>query len=106
MVPCNTTSCNNNNTYCNTTLSHLPNDEWKYTFAFLCIGVAVLATLENLVVIVIVFRNKILQTPSNMILLSLAVSNFLTGLVLAPLYAAQLLHPVLMRLCSIDMARR
>ena len=62
MVPCNTTSCINisDNTYCNTTLSHLPNDEWKYTFAFLCIGVAVLATLENLVVIIIVCRNKVL----------------------------------------------
>ena len=62
MVLCNTTSCINNDitTYCNTTLSHLPNDEWKYTFAFLCIGVAVLATLENLVVIIIVCRNKVL----------------------------------------------
>lgn len=91
---------------CNTTLSYLPDGIWKPTFGILCVLVSLLATCENAVVIIIIYKNKILQTPSNKILLSLAVSNFLTGTILAPLYVVQLLDEQIIRLCMVDLVRR
>ena len=90
---------------CNSTLVNLP-EYWKTTFGILCLVLSLLATLENAVVVIIIYKNKILRTPSNRILLSLAVSNLLTGIILAPLYVAQLLSNAVVVNCFVDLGRR
>ena len=45
---------------------------------------SVSATLENLIVIIVLFKNKDLSTPSYKILRSLAIADFLTGFLVGP----------------------
>ena len=52
------------------------------------------------------YKNKSLRTPSNIILSSLAIVDLLTGATVAPLYAAQLLHSDVIKIKSVEMVRR
>lgn len=50
---------------------------------------AVVAILGNTVVFAVFYRSELLRTPSNLILLSLSLCDFLVGLVTQPLFAAE-----------------
>jgi len=88
------------------TLSHLPNEIWKNTFGYLTVVLSIISTFENIIVFVILLSNNVLQTPSNKIFAALAGSDFLTGLILAPIHAVQLLDDDVMQVCSVEYVRR
>lgn len=91
---------------CNHTLSNLPNDSWRTVFGYLMVAVSFISTFENSIVFIILFSNKVLHTPTNKILAALAASDLFTGIILAPLHAAQLLDNHILRLCIIENVRR
>ena len=64
---------------CNSTLEDL-SEGWQAGFGVMMMVIAVTATLENLLVLVILYRNRHLRTASNKILRSLALADFLTGM--------------------------
>lgn len=91
---------------CNSTLDNLPNDTWKKLFGTHCCFVTMTASLENLGVLFLFYRFSRLQTPSHKIMTSLVVADFLTGSILAPLYAVQFLNERLLRNCVVESIRR
>ena len=64
------------------------------------------ATVENALVLLTLHKYKELHTPSNKILASLAVTDFLTGITIALLFSLQLLNDQLTHQCIIELVRR
>ena len=91
---------------CNATLSNLPNETWGNVFGYLMVVLSIMSTFENAIVFIVLFSNKVLHTPSNKILAALTASDLLTGIVLAPLHALQLLNDDIMNICMIEHIRR
>lgn len=92
---------------CNMTIiSELPSDAWRITFGVIMVLIFLIATVENAIVLFVLYRYHALHTISNKILSGLALSNLLTGLILAPLYIAQLFSEDVMLNCTVDLSRR
>lgn len=64
------------------------------------------ATFGNILVILLVFGNKRLRTRSNAFLVSLAISDFLVGVLLEPLFVAQFFSQGLRENCGFNKIRR
>ena len=71
-------------------MSHLSR-EWRLTFGVINILICITAVIENLIVLFILIWYKNLHTLSNRILASLAVSDLLVGVAVAPLQSFQLM---------------
>ena len=85
---------------CTDEFEELYDDDWKTTFSILMVVIAVLAVFENGIIIVVFYKNPVIRTSTNVILLALAVADFLTGLVVAPIYAILLLNDRLVGDCQ------
>lgn len=70
---------------CNITTDY-QNETFRRTIGFLLAITSLMATFENAIVFIVLLRYKVLHTPSNVILASLATANYLTGFLVAPLY--------------------
>ena len=88
---------------CNTTL---PSMTWNYVMGGLSIFNAVTASVENTAALFVLFWYKNLHTLSNRLLTSLAISDLLAGLTIAPIQAAQLLNSRLNNNCGLNEIRR
>ena len=91
---------------CNSSMSFLPSPTWNLVFGGINVAVSVTATLENLLVLFILFWYKDLHTLTNRIFVSLAVTDVMVGLTAAPLHAAELLIKDFSHNCLADQARR
>lgn len=91
---------------CNSTLDHLPDVYWRYLFGSSMALIGVITTLENLLVLLVLNRYADLYTPSNKILGSLAVADFLTGCIVAPLHVIQYFDSDIMHACVVEIMRR
>lgn len=91
--------------FCNSTLMFITSGPWKYTTGLGMLSIAVLGTMENAIVIIVLFKYERLQTSTNKIIGSLALADLLSSLVVAPLHAVQILHANMLRNCKIDMVR-
>lgn len=56
--------------------------------SFSIIGLAIISTLENLIVIIVMFKHKALQTPSILLFGALACIDLLTGCIVTPIKIA------------------
>lgn len=72
-----------------TSFSRLP-DDYRVKFGVLMALLAFISSIENLMVLVVLLKFTVLHTTCNKILRSLALANFMTGLV--ALHAVQLLN--------------
>ena len=82
-MPMEGNNSTNNNTRCSSFLFELPRP--KKTFLVVVFSIiSITATLFNLLVLFVYFRTKRLSKPYNKILLSLAMIDFLRGLIAAP----------------------
>eukprot|EP00794_Sanderia_malayensis_P008442 gene8442-9343_t len=68
--------------------------------------IGLLALLGNLLMFVIIYKNKRLQTRSNTCLLSLAMTDFLVGIILEPMHVMQLFSATLRYNCTFNTVRR
>lgn len=68
--------------------------------------IAIFGTMENAIVIMVLYKHKPLHTPTNQILASLALADFLSSLLVAPLHAVQLLDREMLNNCSVDRCRK
>ena len=75
----------------NTTLGQLQQRNKQHIFAEV-IPIASLIVLTNGVVFLLFYKTKSLRTPANYLLLSLAISDLMTGLINIPLFIAQTLN--------------
>ena len=94
------------NMACNSTLGNLPDDTWSNVLGGLMCVITATASVENFIVLLVLQRFKTLHTASNKILASLAMSDFLTGAILAPLHAAQYLNKDILMNCTMEDVRR
>ena len=85
---------------CTDEFEELLDSRWKTTFSVLMTIVSILALLENGIILLVFYRNPVIRTASNMILLSMAAADFLTGLVVAPIYVVLLLDDSLVGNCK------
>jgi len=77
---------------CNLTTHYAPqygNETFRQALGFVLAVSSVMSTIENAIVFVVLIKYRVLHTPSNAILLSLAAANFLTGFCVSPLYALE-----------------
>ena len=91
---------------CNSTLGNLPDDTWSNVLGGLMCVITATASVENFIVLLVLQRFKTLHTASNKILASLAMADFLTGAILAPLHAAQYLNKDILMNCTMEDVRR
>ena len=91
---------------CNSTLDYLPDVVWKNIFGTLMCAVAVTASFENIIVLIVIFKCSALRTPSNRILASLATADLLTGAIVAPLNVAQYFRVSILHNCTVEAVRR
>ena len=89
-----------------TIMDNLPHGWWREFFGGLFVCTAVVAVFINASVLLMIYKNKSIRTPSNIILASLAFVDLLTGATVAPLYAAQLLNTDIITLKSVEEVRR
>ena len=82
-----------------------PNEAWNYTFGISIIIISSLATIENLVILILYFKHKDLRTTPNRILLSIVASDLLTGITVGPLFAGVLLDEAVAEICSVNVIR-
>ena len=78
----------------------------RYFLGIFNIAQGLTAILGNILVFILVINNKKLQTRSNVFLLSLAVSDFLVGALLEPMFVAQFFSQELRENCSFNKIRR
>lgn len=64
-----------------------------HIYTTLLILLAIISTIENLVVLVIICKNKVLRTPSLLLLGVLAGIDFVTGCIVTPIKASLTQHP-------------
>ena len=88
------------------TMDKLPHGWWREFFGGLFVCTTVVAVFINACVLLMMYKNKSIRTPSNIILASLAFIDFFTGAIAAPLYAAQLLNADVIALKSLEELRR
>lgn len=69
-------------------LCGIPNTTGIHVYTTMLILLAIVSTVENLVVIIIICKNKVLRTPSLLLLGILAGIDFLTGCVVTPIKAS------------------
>ena len=87
-------------------LENLSDQYWREIFGILMAIISFAATVENALVLLTLHKYKELHTPSNKILASLAVTDFLTGITIALLFSLQLLNDQLTQQCVIELVRR
>ena len=78
----------------------------RYFLGIVNITQGLASALGNILVFILVISNKRLQTRSNVFLLSLAVSDFLVGALLEPMFVAQFFSQDLRENCSFNKIRR
>lgn len=93
-----------NNT-CHTIMENLPTYSWNIAFGISIILVAIFAFVENSFILMLYYKYPKIRTPSNYILISVVVADWLTGLT-APIYSAQLLIKTFRHNCAIHKVRR
>ena len=91
---------------CKSILSNLPSAAWYYIFGSINLVIALSATVENSLALFALIWYKDMHSRSNRIIVSLAATDLLVGLTIAPLQAAELLVPGLHKNCAVDQARR
>ena len=91
---------------CTSYLSYLSSNNWSSTCGGISIFICLTASIENIVILVTFACSRSLHTETNGLLASLAVSDLLVGVVLAPLHALQLLSPEFLNDCVVDETRR
>jgi len=76
---------------------HVPGYEWSFiiSIALNCI-LSVICSIGNTIVLITIWINPILHTPSNCLLFNLAVSDLAVGLIVQPLYVIYKLSELLM----------
>lgn len=89
---------------CNITAHH-ENESFRRAIGFLLAIASMMATFENAIVLIVLLKYKVLHTPSNVILASLATANFLTGFIVAPLYFLEWLGIISHYLTPVTVAR-
>ena len=91
---------------CNSTLTDLRNDHWREIFGSIMVTISLLATMENTIVLYVLRRYHTLHTISYKILSVLAIANLFTGVILGPLFSAQLFNEHILNNCYVDLTRR
>lgn len=86
-------------------LSILSNN-WKLSFGILFGIISLVATVENAVVLVTIYKYEALHTNINKILSSLAFADFLTGSCVALLFSLQLLSDTHINNATVNTTRR
>ena len=84
---------------------HLPDSYWTNTFGVLFTFTSFAATFQNIIVLITLHKFVALHTNSNIILANLVLIDFLTGILLAPVNAAQLLNKDIMNTKNAELAR-
>ena len=79
---------------------------WRYTFGVLAVKVAAVALSGNMVVVILMLKIRSLRSRSNIILGSLAATDLLVGLFLAPMHILQFFSHTFRENCSFNAARR
>ena len=92
-------------TACYKSFSYL-SDEWRAVLGIVNTAVAFIAFLGNLVAMMIIFRTKYFRNLSACFLGSLVMTDFLVGILLAPMHVAQLVSEPLRNDCTLNNARR
>lgn len=87
------------------TFSLLP-ESWRWAFGFFMCVLAFLSTVENIFVATLFCKFPVLRNPSNVILMSLAFSGALLGVIAAPLNALQLLRVNIVNDYLVDVVRQ
>ena len=91
---------------CTSYLAYLPSIDWELSCGITSIFICITASIENIIILLTLSWYKNLHTSTNGLLASLALSDLLVGLTLAPLHALQLLSPNLLNHCLVDEIRR
>lgn len=91
--------------FCNSTLSYITSEYWRYAFGVSMCMISVIGAVENAIVLTVLWKFPLLRTPTNKILASLAVADLLSSLTVAPLHAVQLLSSGLANDCIIESLR-
>ena len=90
---------------CYLSFSFLSN-ELRYSFGVLHFGIGFMSFFGNLIVFIVLLTTRSLRTLSNAILASLAVTDFLVGLILQPMHVLQLFFAKFRDDCTFNTARR
>lgn len=86
--------------------SDLPDGTWRILFGVVIAILAILAIIGNGITSLTMILHRELRTQYYMILLSLSISDLLTGMVSAPLYSIQFLSKQLMGNCYIEYVKK
>ena len=97
MVHCNGTSTNYAIPY-DTIMDEVPQGCWREVFGAIFVFNSLAAIFLNGSMLLIMWQNKSLRSPSNTILSALAFVDFIMGSAVAPLFAAQLLNAHIIKL--------
>ena len=92
-------------TACHKSFSYL-SDQWRAILGIVSTAVAFMAFWGNLVAIMIIFRTKHFRNLSTCFLGSLVMTDFLVGILLAPMHVAQLVSEPLRNDCTLNNTRR
>lgn len=96
-----------NETNCNRSfLLYLPSNKYNHSFSCVMVLISFLATLENgLLIAAFTTYSAIRKTASQKFLISMVVSDFLTGISVGPLYATQAINHHLASICVLQTIR-
>ncbi len=90
---------------CSQSLEGLSN-VYRAIFGVLNIIIGLMALVGNLFIFIAIHKNRSLRTKSNCFLISLAMTDFLVGLVLEPIFVVQMFSASMAENCTLNIARR
>ena len=85
-------------------LQFYSDETWRYTIGIFLACISPLTIAINVLVLITMLRYNVLKTPSFKMLVSLALSDLLTGAIVAPITSVQLLKTYTKSDCVVDMA--
>lgn len=90
---------------CKQSLTNL-SDSFRMIFGCINIIICLLSMFGNILIFIVIYRNTGLRTRSNCCLVSLAMTDFLVGIALEPLFIIQMFSSSLAENCTLNSVRR
>ena len=92
-------------TICDTNVMNL-SKEWRIVLGVTNTAIGIAAFLGNLVAFIVIFKTKYFRNFTTCFLCSLIMTDFLVGVLLEPMYVAQLFSQEIQNSCTFNDARR